>query len=125
MDVGKLKKLFKAGRFSHPFIRANSVQMNSAPAKLPRKTESISSTSDNARNSSDSSSHGKTSVPAVSFEKSTDETERLRQDSTSKSWKTWGPYLSERQWGTVREDYSHDGNWSVMFSNVSLLTQVV
>ena len=25
----------------------------------------------------------------------------------------WGPYLSERQWGTVREDYSHDGNaWS-------------
>jgi hypothetical protein len=24
-------------------------------------------------------------------------------------WKRWGPYLSERQWGTVREDYSHDG----------------
>lgn len=23
----------------------------------------------------------------------------------------WGPYLSERQWGTVREDYSEDGNW--------------
>ena len=22
----------------------------------------------------------------------------------------WGPYLSERQWGTVREDYSEDGN---------------
>jgi hypothetical protein len=28
-------------------------------------------------------------------------------------WKKWGPYLSERQWGTVREDYSNDGNaWS-------------
>ncbi len=28
-------------------------------------------------------------------------------------WKQWGPYLSERQWGTVREDYSEDGNaWS-------------
>ena len=28
-------------------------------------------------------------------------------------WKKWGPYLSERQWGTVREDYSHDGDaWS-------------
>src|SRR5580765_7706902 len=28
-------------------------------------------------------------------------------------WKKWGPYLSERQWGTVREDYSEDGNaWS-------------
>ena len=25
-------------------------------------------------------------------------------------WKHWGPYLSERQWGTVREDYSDDGN---------------
>ena len=30
-----------------------------------------------------------------------------------KPWKKWGPYLSERQWGTVREDYSQDGNaWS-------------
>jgi hypothetical protein len=26
------------------------------------------------------------------------------------SWRFWGPYLSERQWGTVREDYSSDGN---------------
>ena len=25
-------------------------------------------------------------------------------------WRMWGPYLSERQWGTVREDYSADGN---------------
>jgi hypothetical protein len=28
----------------------------------------------------------------------------------SPAWKTWGPYLSERQWGTVREDYSPHGN---------------
>ena len=29
------------------------------------------------------------------------------------AWRRWGPYLSERQWGTVREDYSADGNaWS-------------
>lgn len=28
-------------------------------------------------------------------------------------WRKWGPYLSERQWGTVREDYSKDGSaWS-------------
>jgi hypothetical protein len=26
------------------------------------------------------------------------------------AWKKWGPYLSERQWGTVREDYSHNGD---------------
>ena len=25
-------------------------------------------------------------------------------------WKKWGPYLSERQWGTVREDYSDTGS---------------
>src|SRR5258708_33525531 len=25
-------------------------------------------------------------------------------------WKRWGPYVSERQWGTVREDYSPHGN---------------
>jgi len=29
---------------------------------------------------------------------------------TGTPWKKWGPYLSERQWGTVREDYSQDGN---------------
>jgi len=30
-----------------------------------------------------------------------------------KNWKRWGPYLSERQWGTVREDYSENGDaWS-------------
>jgi len=27
-----------------------------------------------------------------------------------KPWRKWGPHLSERQWGTVREDYSQDGN---------------
>ncbi|MEM6262250.1 MAG: glucosidase [Bacteroidota bacterium] len=27
-----------------------------------------------------------------------------------REWRKWGPYLSERQWGTVREDYSTDGN---------------
>lgn len=36
---------------------------------------------------------------------------RLREDGLrKKNWKRWGPYLSERQWGTVREDYSADGN---------------
>jgi len=25
-------------------------------------------------------------------------------------WRRWGPYLSERQWGTVREDYSETGD---------------
>ena len=39
------------------------------------------------------------------------ESARLRETrASSVPWKKWGPYLSERQWGTVREDYSHDGN---------------
>ena len=39
--------------------------------------------------------------------------ERARIDAASRRaehWRRWGPYLSDRQWGTVREDYSADGN---------------
>lgn len=35
---------------------------------------------------------------------------RLLQSSDNRKWKKWGPYLADRQWGTVREDYSIDGN---------------
>lgn len=35
---------------------------------------------------------------------------RLSEDAARhRNWKRWGPYLSERQWGTVREDYSENG----------------
>src|SRR5213594_3693352 len=38
------------------------------------------------------------------------ESRRLAEDARrEKNWKRWGPYLSERQWGTVREDYSEWG----------------
>ncbi len=41
----------------------------------------------------------------------TAEDERLRQSAErTGNWKRWGPYLSERQWGTVREDYSEYGS---------------
>ena len=41
----------------------------------------------------------------------TPEHERLRADrERHANWKRWGPYLSERQWSTVREDYSADGD---------------
>ncbi len=36
--------------------------------------------------------------------------ERERPAREREGWKRWGPYLSERQWGTVREDYSADGD---------------
>ena len=41
----------------------------------------------------------------------TAEHQRLQEDAArTKNWKRWGPYLSERQWATVREDYSPYGN---------------
>src|SRR5512137_1624599 len=41
----------------------------------------------------------------------TAENKRLQEDREQKTpWKKWGPYLSERQWGTVREDYSEGGD---------------
>jgi len=44
---------------------------------------------------------------------------RLEEARTAKTpWRKWGPYLSERQWGTVREDYSQDGNaWDYFTHN--------
>jgi hypothetical protein len=39
------------------------------------------------------------------------EKQRLIEDRDKvKNWRQWGPYLTERQWGTVREDYSSEGN---------------
>ncbi|HYW80467.1 MAG TPA: glucosidase, partial [Thermoguttaceae bacterium] len=41
----------------------------------------------------------------------TAEQHRLQEDAARhENWKRWGPYLAERQWGTVREDYSPDGS---------------
>src|SRR5215468_3762062 len=46
------------------------------------------------------------------------ETARLEEGRINKiPWRKWGPYLSERQWGTVREDYSQDGNAWDYFSH--------
>ncbi len=47
---------------------------------------------------------------------STAEGKRLTRDaSRAANWKRWGPYLSERQWGTVREDYSANGDcWNYL-----------
>ena len=41
----------------------------------------------------------------------TTEHQRLAEDAArTQNWKRWGPYVSERQWGTVREDYSANGD---------------
>jgi hypothetical protein len=43
--------------------------------------------------------------PQINAEKT-----RLAEAANGVPWRKWGPYLSERQWGTVREDYSNDGD---------------
>jgi hypothetical protein len=46
------------------------------------------------------------------------EEQRLEQARLGvERWKKWGPYLAERQWGTVREDYSDNGNAWDYFSH--------
>ena len=57
----------------------------------------------------------------------TAEQKRLNEAREQKvPWKKWGPYLSERQWGTVREDYSHDGDaWSYFSHDQARLARII
>jgi len=56
-------------------------------------------------------------MPRRSTKSSTASAENKR---TSKAWRFWGPYVSERQWGTVREDYSSEGNaWNYLPHDVA------
>ena len=51
----------------------------------------------------------------------TKEQKRINENySNIKNWLKWGPYLSERQWATVREDYSPDGDvWNYITHDIS------
>jgi hypothetical protein len=52
------------------------------------------------------------------------ENARLEQARHKKSpWKKWGRYISERQWGTVREDYSEGGDAALFFPENETNTQ--
>ena len=56
----------------------------------------------------------------MATEKIIDVTEQKRLNEAREQgtpWKKWGPYLSERQWGTVREDYSENGDAWNYFSH--------
>ena len=45
---------------------------------------------------------------------------RLAEADGGVPWRLWGPYLSERQWGTVREDYSPGGTaWEYVSQSAS------
>ena len=48
------------------------------------------------------------------------EKERLLQNNGDNDWKLWGPYVTDRQWGTVREDYSEKGDaWNYVTHDMS------
>ena len=50
-------------------------------------------------------------MPSATRKRPSEERERLREArSKGIPWRKWGPYLAERQWGTVREDRSEDGD---------------
>src|SRR4051794_38780328 len=54
----------------------------------------------------------------MTFTEGTPEHARLEDARTGRApWKVWGPYLAERQWGTVREDYSDGGDAWAYFSH--------
>jgi hypothetical protein len=58
----------------------------------------------------------------LSFRNICKEKQRLNEikDGSGANWRNWGPYLSERSWGTVREDYSEDGNaWGYLSHDAS------
>src|ERR1022692_3929552 len=48
-------------------------------------------------------------LPALEKTMSVEKQRLLETDAGQNNWRRWGPYLSERQWGTVREDYSPGG----------------
>lgn len=55
--------------------------------------------------------------------KTVQETEEYKRLMSDKPWKKWGPYLAERQWGTVREDYSSNGDaWNYLTHDLARKT---
>ena len=60
----------------------------------------------------------KSPTSTLTAEQAGAETERLAEArERGIPWRKWGPYLSERQWGTVREDYSENGDAWDYFSH--------
>ena len=58
------------------------------------------------------SSKGRTmsGTPAIEPARTAEGSRLAEARDSAIPWKLWGPYLSERQWGTVREDYSENGD---------------
>ena len=105
-------------RMAHPLFTRSAPRRARWPACLSSFTSNAGASFDEERPpDGDGGPHParSTRVPpdAIGSEVcvATRESLRLREDrDQGKHWKRWGPYLSERQWGTVREDYSTTGD---------------
>jgi len=53
--------------------------------------------------------------PALSRHMNAEQLRVQRNSRSEEAWDLWGPYLSERAWGTVREDYSANGRRGTIF----------
>ncbi|KAI0256189.1 Six-hairpin glycosidase-like protein [Lactifluus subvellereus] len=82
------------------------------PPSLPQKTGKLpESTGSPASNEKGPRSYRETLRQKLGAAYKTTEQYRLDQDGKrERHWKRWGPYVSDRQWATVREDYSGDGD---------------
>ena len=93
-----------------PFLqREMATSAKTATAKPATSTSATTALSKTAVKARGAFTRGQT---IVGLQVQTAESKRLAQDKTREAnWKRWGPYLSERQWATVREDYSPTGSW--------------
>ena len=82
-------------RARRPNARCDSQEPNGCSARARPALSTVSALTDRRRKESSMTDEGR-------------RLEEARQRQTP--WKKWGPYLTERQWGTVREDYSEGGN---------------
>ena len=89
--------------------REMATSAKTAPPKPATSTSAGTAVSKTAVKARGAFTRGQT---LVGLHVQTAESKRLAQDKTREAnWKRWGPYLSERQWATVREDYSPTGSW--------------
>ena len=106
-DIQKIWDQFKNGSPSLLSIR------NYIDAQISKITSNSSERNDSTTSMKSILRRKKHSQPSVVWREQPEECRRLEADKNDPEnrWREWGPYLSERQWGTVREDYSDNGTW--------------
>ena len=108
---GKAASLPSATHVAFKIPPSQSAHPPSAPVP-PAAQSSSQADKDGAKPRVRTKGFFKRAQTVVGLRANTAEACRLVEDKErTHNWKRWGPYLSERQWATVREDYSPDGSW--------------